>query len=389
VKVLMLAPRMALGYGVAEAVAMQVRKLRQLGIQCEVGCLERDGTYDDVSPRRVAADPDSIRFEAARTGARVVIAHGTPYFEALPALAGDFWTIAYEYGDPTPELFDHDAAERRRIADRKRRTVYPAVDAVAAISEFIRHDIGWPDARVVRLGTEHIADVGAKQWLPPRVPAQPLRVGALMRLGAGEARYKGHAELLELRARVAEIRPEVTFEIMGRGESQDAAAFQAAGFRTHLNASTVERLEYLRGLDVFVTTSLWEGTNLPLVEAQALGTPGLAFDTGAHPEFTPLVFASIEEMAVQIDEYAYQPDLLSWHGRMSYQFVRGGLTWNRTGLELLRLISEVTGAAERAAPPRPRLMKRQVAAARRLRGGLRESGWRDTVRYHSQRLRRR
>lgn len=383
----MLAPRMSVGFGVAEVVAMHVRQLRQLGIACEVGCLERDNAYSDVRPRRVAADPDAIRFEAARTGARVIIAHGTPYFETLPALAGDFWTVAYEHGDPTPELFDRDAAERRRITDRKRAMVYPAVDSVAAISEFIRQDIDWPDAEVILHGTEHIEDRGPKPWLPPRDASQPLRVGTLMRLGAGESRYKGHAELLELRARVAELHPDVSFEIMGRGAPEDATAFR--GFATHLNASSEERMDFLRCLDVFVTTSLWEGTNLPLLEAQALGTPGLAFDTGAHPEFTPFVFASVEAMAVQIDEYARHPDLLDSHGRMAYRFVRGGLSWNEAGLGLGRLIAQVTGAADRAAPPRPSLAQRQLAAARRFREGVRDSGWREVARYHGRRLRRR
>ena len=43
--------------------------------------------------------------------------------------------------------------------------------------------------------------------------------------------------------------------------------------------------------------------NLPLVEAQALGTPGLAFDTGAHPEFTPLLYRSVADVAEQIAAY--------------------------------------------------------------------------------------
>lgn len=36
--------------------------------------------------------------------------------------------------------------------------------------------------------------------------------------------------------------------------------------------------------DVYVTASTWEGFNLPLVEAQLMGTPGVAFDVGAHGE---------------------------------------------------------------------------------------------------------
>lgn len=385
--VLMLAPRMALGFGVAEAVAMQVRQLRRLGIGAAVGCLERDRTYADVRPRRVAADPAAIRDAAHTAGATVIIAHGTPYFEALPALTGEFATIAYEYGDPTPELFGHDAAERRAIVERKRAAVYPAVTAVAAISDFIRHDIAWPAAWVIPLGVEHVVDPGPKPWLPPRAGDQPLRVGTLMRLGAGEARYKGHDELLDLVVRARALAPGIRFEIMGRGTQAEAERFRTAGFVTHLNATDDERGRFLRELDVFVSPSLWEGCNLPLVEAQALGTPGLAFDTGAHPEFTPLVFDSIDAMALQLAAYAEHPLLLADHGRMAYRFVRATLSWQRTGLLLARLAAEANGDAVALDPPRSGPIRRRVASARRLRNGVGQVGWRAAARYHVGRLR--
>nr|WP_284444276.1 glycosyltransferase family 4 protein [Methanoculleus bourgensis] len=41
---------------------------------------------------------------------------------------------------------------------------------------------------------------------------------------------------------------------------------------------------YYAGCDVYATASLWEGFNLPLVEAQACGKPVVAFDVGAHSE---------------------------------------------------------------------------------------------------------
>ena len=41
---------------------------------------------------------------------------------------------------------------------------------------------------------------------------------------------------------------------------------------------------YYAACDVYATASLWEGFNLPLVEAQACGKPVVAFDIGAHQE---------------------------------------------------------------------------------------------------------
>jgi len=41
---------------------------------------------------------------------------------------------------------------------------------------------------------------------------------------------------------------------------------------------------YYAACDVYATATLWEGFNIPLVEAQACGKPVVAFDTGPHPE---------------------------------------------------------------------------------------------------------
>lgn len=41
---------------------------------------------------------------------------------------------------------------------------------------------------------------------------------------------------------------------------------------------------YYAAADVYTTATLWEGFNLPLVEAQACGRPVVAFNIGPHPE---------------------------------------------------------------------------------------------------------
>jgi 1,2-diacylglycerol 3-alpha-glucosyltransferase len=41
---------------------------------------------------------------------------------------------------------------------------------------------------------------------------------------------------------------------------------------------------YYAACDVYATATLWEGFNIPLMEAQACGKPVVAFDIGPHPE---------------------------------------------------------------------------------------------------------
>lgn len=373
--VLMLTPWMKMGYGVAEAVAALSRSLTDSGIPTVVATLGEDGSFADVDVRVISPDATQVTDLAARVGATVAVAHGSPFFEILPMLP--MGTIAYEYGDPTPEMFGADAPERRRIAQAKRTDVYPEVNAVACISEFIRHDIEWPQATVITLGIEHIPDLGPKPLIPPPHRDLPLRVGTLMRLGAGESHYKGNHLLPALRDEVWRLFPDTEFEIMGRGSEDDAAQLRAEGFQVHLNASDEERLDFLRSIDVFVSPSQWEGCNLPLVEAQALGTPALAFDTGAHPEFTPLLFPSVNLMARQIMAYdKRRADLLRSHGTASYRFVRSRMSWGRAAQQLAELIR----SADPGEPPtRPRMGSRLRVTARRTRSSVREHGVQQTA----------
>lgn len=358
-RVLHLTPLMAMGHGVAEVIAAISAEWAREGIFVAAGCQGTDNHFRQLSNHIVPPSPEAVSDLATSLGCNVIIAHGSPYFEVLPALTGRFRTIAYEHGDPTPEFFTHDAAERRAIVDRKRLTVYPSVSGVVAISEFIREDIGWPAAFVIRSGVDHIPDLGTKMLITeqPSKPL-PLRVGTLMRLGAGEAKYKGPHLLSEIRATVMREDPTVQFEAMGRGTPADAEGLREQGILVHLNATDEERTAYLRNLDVFVSPSLWEGMNLPLVEAQALATPALAFDTGAHPEFSPLVFDSIDALSQQIVTYGANRALLNEHGKMCYHFVRDGLTWRSTATNLADYL--------RAQPGRPggRVAQRQPLTPR-------------------------
>lgn len=328
--------RMMRGFGVSVVVAELARHIARRGHRIAVGCLERDDSFPGIDIRIVPPTVHGVAKLAEEVDATVVAAHTSPFLELLPDLPSPYIRVAWEHGDPTPELFQADGELRRIIADHKRHAVYPAVDAVIAISHFIAHDIGWPDAIVLPNGCNHVEDRGPKPQCLENQGA-PLRVGTLMRLGAGEAHYKGGGLFLGL-ARLARAEGlDLRFTVMGRGAAEDAAAFQAEGLETHLNASDAARADFLRGLDVFVSSSLWEGCNLPLIEAQALGTPAMAFDTGAHPEATPLIFADAPAMLAQLRAYAADRTLVRDHGARAYRFVRTAMRWEDTADRFLAL----------------------------------------------------
>jgi hypothetical protein len=114
-----------------------------------------------------------------------------------------------------------------------------------------------------------------------------------------------------------------------------------------LNCSDAEKWDYLKGLDLFVSCSLWEGFNLPLAEAQALGTAAIAFDTGAHPEVCPLLFSNLQEAAHFVTACASDPELLKKHSLAASHFVRSKFNSDaivRSFLELYGTSSETSRA---------------------------------------------
>lgn len=391
---LFLTYRMVLGYGVDVTVGNIARHLIRLGHRVTIGCLETDGHYSGLDVRQVNPDPASITRLVEEVGCDCVIAHTTPFFEVLPLLDVAIPKWAWEYGDPTPAFFPLDGAERHRIKETKIRACYPAVNGVIAISHFLRRDIQWPAALVIYLGCDHVPDLGPKGALDfDPDPSARLKVGTLMRLGQGESNYKGNQLFSAIVGKSMEQEIPARFYVMGRGTPKDAAFFESKGIETRLNAPDLQKWDYLRNLDVFISPSLWEGFNLPLAEAQALGTVGVAFDTGAHPEVTPFVVSSVDEVVALLRRMALDRTLLRRHSLLSYRFVRSRFTWEKCAVEFLRITDgncRPAGPLSAAAPGRSRIMN-PGSSVEKFFVALRFGGWKYAISklagYHIQKTR--
>lgn len=342
---LFLTYRMQTGFGVDVVVANLARQLLPLGTKVVVACLEHDSTFPDMTIMPVEATLKAVTDLAARVHPDAIVAHTSPFFEMLPALQQRWPCWAWEHGDPSPEFFDDDRLERARIKEHKRLHCYPAIQGVVAISEFIRADIGFPAARVIYNGCDHAPAATTKGHQDlPITPRAPLRVGTLMRLGGGEAQYKGNAIFRALCKELAAVGINTECFVMGRGTAKDAKPFQRAGMQVRLNASAADKWAFLRELDVFVSCSQWEGFNLPLVEAQSQGTLGIAFDTGSHPEVTPFVMSSLGDATALIQRCAEDRNLLLNHSRLSWHFVRQRFTWRQAASQTQALLLRARAA---------------------------------------------
>jgi glycosyltransferase involved in cell wall biosynthesis len=346
---LFLVQKMSLGYGVSVVVDNIARRLSAQGWPCAVCCIKTDWSFSGYPVFKIKPNLKEINFLAGMLGNPVIVAHTSPFFELLPQLAERYDCLAWEHGDPTPDFFPgDDLNERIRIITNKRDNVYGNINGTIAISEFIRHDIDWPCSHVIYNGCNHAPDMGAKEMtMLSGAKRLPLRIGTLMRLGEGEAKYKGNDLFLELVAMLrSRAKVQVLPSVMGRGKAKDAEDFRNRGFEVYLNASEQEKWKFLRHLDVFVSPSLWEGFNLPLVEAQALGTVAIAFDTGSHPEVTPCVCSSLGEACAVIEEFGNNPVLLHHASISGYRFVRSNFCWEKTCEGYKKFLVNVTGHSD-------------------------------------------
>jgi glycosyltransferase involved in cell wall biosynthesis len=373
--ILFLSYRMAMGFGVDVVVAELVRGLKSKGIRSVVGCIDKDQSYPDIESIACSGSLSDVLSLVDSLQPTHVVAHTTPFFEVLPELKAARPTLkiwAYEHGDPSPELFPGEEDKRWAIKNDKSSRVYPAIDGVIAISEFIRRDIAWPRAEIVFNGADNNPLAEPKN----RTLKAPLRVGTLMRLGQGERPYKGG----DLYLRVAELAREkslpVEFAYLGRGSEDDARAFREQGFRVVLNASEAEKRDYLRGLDVFVSCSQWEGCNLPLLEAQRAGTLSWATLKGAHPEVCPFLFESPEIFVEQLRAYIDDPGLWGRHTHLSRSFVENRCRW-RDAVDRFMTVLGVRGSQATLGTTRGLKLSTQIQLLRsRLNRYVEIYGWR-------------
>jgi glycosyltransferase involved in cell wall biosynthesis len=116
------------------------------------------------------------------------------------------------------------------------------------------------------------------------VPPEAAVVGTVARL----APQKAPLDFVEAAARIARARPEARFVVAGDGPLRAAVeeGVRAAGLAGRLVLLGLRRdvAEVLAGLDVFVTTALWEGLPRALVQAMAAGLPVVATAAGGTPE---------------------------------------------------------------------------------------------------------
>lgn len=149
---------------------------------------------------------------------------------------------------------------------------------------------------------------------------------AVFLLGAGRlSEQKNFADLIRVAALTRGGGRDLRFVIAGEGPLRDdlQAAIDAGGLRDRVTlAGNVVDLERVMGAaDIFLTTSLWEGLPLVLLEAMACGLAPLGFaidgvneilTDGVQGRVVPV--GDIEAMAAALDDLLQRPGQVAAYG---------------------------------------------------------------------------
>ena len=233
------------------------------------------------------------------------------------------------------------------------RITGPLPDRVACVSEsvadFAARTIGIPPAKLVVIPNgipleDFQPGDRSRARVDLGIPLHAVVVGTVGRLRP----VKGTSHLLEAWSRLASDHPNAILLLVGGGPQQAALERMSRrlGISEHVrflgNRADVPAL--LRGMDVFVLPSLWEGMPNAALEAMAVGLPVVATAVGGTPEVvvdrvTGLLVppGDPDALAESIARLLYDPDLRYKMGRAGRERVVNHFSVERTVERTTRL----------------------------------------------------
>jgi len=293
-RVLMLSSTFAVGHGVAVVADMLARGLEEQGCTVFIGAPRAERAMPWPEARRAElADPLSAARLAATFDIDVVMVHTPPFFDIFYLLPDHIAGIAYDHGEPPPAFFPDAAA--RRLVDAGKFAAMRHADRLLAISEPVRQANPNTGCGILKLGNTHLAcwDEGSAGR---RIAARATRgwsgqlvLLSVCRFHEAERCYKGVDFYVNLRRALDLLHPGIgaltRFVQAGKASRADIDSLASAGMDVVANPSDEMLADLYHACDLYVSFSRWEGYNLGIGQALALGVPVLASDIPAHRAF--------------------------------------------------------------------------------------------------------
>jgi glycosyltransferase involved in cell wall biosynthesis len=354
-------------FGVDRLLLLLAAHVEKQGAMVEYSCLRFEPTLF-ADPRCISPVPIPFGLDMQQTEAHatswvfgrwlsekpdVVVCGGWPFFDlAARAPSVGVRSIFIDAGAVPHDGFPSHLLPIQQELRRIRAQTLPYIDRILPISEFIRLSQTELDrcsnegVRTVHLGADHLLAVlpanRESGILSKLLEIKKSGKSIVLLLGRFEDfGYKNSSRVFNVIKRAMSGFPNIQLLILGKPGEVHIPLTLAGSVTLIGNPTDGELLELMRMTDLAVSMSLWEGFNLPLVEAQVAGCPVLAFNLAAHPEVIAdpwFLCEDDEEMAAKairiLGKAKKDKPLLD-----RVQAFKGRLPWNLT---LSRYWDEVT-----------------------------------------------
>jgi GT2 family glycosyltransferase len=325
-RVMMLSVTHAIGHGVPVVLSLQAEALVKRGYEVIVAGPRSANDFPYPGCKRLEVhDPIDAAVFAADLSVDVVIVHTMPFFNITKWTGGYPAVICYDHGEPPSDWFPD--ATLRKAALLEKDLALTMATAVYAISDAIAAESMVPVAGVIPEGNTHLG-----QWneeAKERRNRVRLERGwtdhfvvlNVCRFHVGERVYKGIDTFVSVFDACKSLNHEqsdsLIFVLCGKGTPDDVAEMTRCGLLVQANVSNDEMLDLYCAADAYANFSKWEGYNLGIAQALAMGLPTIASDIPAHRAFSINVSNDVGDavewvLQAAINNEARVPRIWAW-----------------------------------------------------------------------------
>ena len=323
-RILVLSAVYKIGFGVPLVIQQHARKLLQLGYEVVIGGPRAEREFDFPGCQRVSiGSPKEAAVYAFCNDISLIISHTPPFFSVPLFVGGHIPVLSYDYGEPSADFFVDPVRSYLLDVSYQKRAAAALTTAIATISQAVKDETLNPDATVLGLANSHL-EVWSESLRPQRAITrrdslwqERFVVLTVCRFSENERVYKGLDKIAAIQREFPYLYPEkaakLVWALAGGGSQDDVRQLEQLGFTVFANVSDERLAQLYQAADAYMSFARWEGYNLGIGQALAMGLPTVASDIPAHREFpittSDSIVAVCHWLACEIDRHtAATPD---------------------------------------------------------------------------------